>query len=213
MSQSVSPQVLVKTETIANLERIIEHVDSVPQKFDRRQPRSTRRNLYTAGWTGSIQNPSRIHPGSRGSTGPDLRWDPVRPSSVYSNDDDDNRQFGQARLKRAAVAFAQAVTEQHLAKSPFHSPLVAYVAMRSVAGTGSWMPFGSFSSHPSALIYCGQLWVFRFVCGKIDLQTSMPSGSKGRDPDIDDGLYQALDSYMEEFFSNEKSKPYGIILL
>jgi hypothetical protein len=101
-------------------------------------------------------------------------------------------QFGQARLKSAAVAFTQAVTEQHLAKSPFHSPLVAYVAMRSVAGTGSWMPFGSFSSHPSALIYCGQLWVFRFVCGKIDLQTSMPSGSKGRDPDIDDGLYQAL---------------------
>jgi hypothetical protein len=36
MSQSVSPQVLVKTETIANLESIIEHVDSVPQKLDRR---------------------------------------------------------------------------------------------------------------------------------------------------------------------------------
>jgi hypothetical protein len=200
MSQSVSPQVLVKTETIANLERIIEHVDSVPQKFDRRQQRSTRRNLYTADWTGSIQNPSRV------------QWIRSGPSSIYS-DDDNNRQFGQARLKRAAVAFAQAVTEQHLAKSPFRSPLVAYVAMRSVAGTGSWMPFGSFSSHLSALIYCGQLWVFRFVCEKINLQTSMPSGSKGRDPDIDDGLDQALDSYMEEFFSNEKSKPYGTILL
>jgi hypothetical protein len=41
----------------------------------------------------------------------------------------------------------------------------------------------------------------------------MPSGSKKRDPDIDDGLDQALDSYMEEFFSNGKSKPYGTILL
>jgi hypothetical protein len=78
MNESVSPQVLVKTEIIANPERIIEHVDSVPQKFDRRQQRSIRRNLYTADWTGSIQDPSRIQwiywTGSRfGSTGPDLR--------------------------------------------------------------------------------------------------------------------------------------------
>jgi hypothetical protein len=82
MSQSVSPQVLVKTETIANLERIIEHVDSVPQKFDRRQPRSTRRNLYTADWTGSIQNPSRvqwIH-----WTGSEVGSGPVHPVSTLT---------------------------------------------------------------------------------------------------------------------------------
>lgn len=144
----------------------------------------------------------------------DFVYQASRPDDDNDDDNDnDNRQSRQARLKRAAVAFAQAVIEQHLAKSPFHSPLVAYVAMRSVAGTSSWMPFGSFNSHLSALIYCGQLWVFRFACNKVDLQTSMPSGSKGRDPDIDDGLDQALDSYMEEFFSNEKSKPYGTILL
>jgi hypothetical protein len=53
-------------------------VNSVPQKFDRRQQRSICRNLYTADWTGSIQDPSRIQwiywTGSRfGFTGPDLR--------------------------------------------------------------------------------------------------------------------------------------------
>jgi hypothetical protein len=78
MSQSVSPQVLVKAEIIANLERIIKHVNGVPQKFDRRQQRSIRRNLHTADWTGSFQDPSRIQwiywSGFRfGSIGPDLR--------------------------------------------------------------------------------------------------------------------------------------------
>jgi hypothetical protein len=34
MSQSVSPQVLVKTETIANLARIVERVNSVPQEVE-----------------------------------------------------------------------------------------------------------------------------------------------------------------------------------
>jgi hypothetical protein len=57
MSQSVSPQILVKTGVIANLERIIEHVNSAPQKFDRRQQLYVSRNLYTANWTGSIQDP------------------------------------------------------------------------------------------------------------------------------------------------------------
>jgi superfamily II DNA helicase RecQ len=134
----------------------------------------------------------------------------VNQASTLDGDDKPRRD---AVLKKAAVAFAQAVIEQHLAKSPFHSPLVAYVAMHSVAGSGTWMEPGSFNSHLSALIYCGQLWIFRFACDKVDSQTSMLGGSRERDPDVDDGLDQALEFYMQEFFSNEQSKPYGSILL
>jgi hypothetical protein len=134
----------------------------------------------------------------------------VNRASALGEDDKLQRK---AVLEKAAVAFSQAVIEQHLAKSPFRSPLVAYVAMHSVAGSGSWMEPGSFNSHLSALIYCGQLWIFRFACDKVDLQTSMSGGSKGRDPDVDDGLDRALEFYMQEFFSNEQSKPYGSILL
>jgi hypothetical protein len=93
LSQSVSPQILVKTGVIANLERIIEHVNSVPQKFDRRQQLYVSRNLYTANWTGSIQDPSRMQwiywTGSRfGILDPlDRIWAEIRsgPSSVYSD--------------------------------------------------------------------------------------------------------------------------------
>jgi hypothetical protein len=56
-------------------------------------------------------------------------------------------------------------------------------------------------------------WIFRFACDKVNSQTSFLGGSKGRDPDVDDSLDQALEFYMQEFFSNEQSKPYGSILL
>lgn len=126
----------------------------------------------------------------------------------------DSRQRA-AALKEAVIAFAQAVVEQHLAKSPFHSPLIAYVAMRAVTRGGNWQEPGSFNSHLSALIYCGQLWVFRFACKRVDLQASVSGMGEGQDldPDIDDGLDHALDAYMNRFFTNEVSKPFGSLLL
>lgn len=90
-----------------------------------------------------------------------------------SDKDGDGRQRRLAMLRGPAVAFSQAIIQQHLAGSPFDSPLLAYVAMLSIDGRfGSWQEPGSFNSHLSALVYCGQLWIFRFACDRVDQEKS-----------------------------------------
>lgn len=128
-----------------------------------------------------------------------------------SDKDGDSRQRRLAMLRGPAVAFSRAIIQQHLAGSPFDSPLLAYVAMLSIDGRfGSWQEPGSFNSHLSALVYCGQLWIFRFACDQVDQQ--MPD-RREQEEDSDDGLDEELDRQMQRYFSNTVSKPLSYILL
>ncbi|KAK4552412.1 hypothetical protein LTR86_010426 [Recurvomyces mirabilis] len=78
-----------------------------------------------------------------------------------SNDGSADRIYGV--LRPLVTAIAMALIQQHLAGSPSDSPILAYVAMLAVDGKSfSSQEPSSFNSHLSALIYCGQLWIFRF---------------------------------------------------
>ena len=113
-------------------------------------------------------------------------------------------------LTTAVTELSQALIEQHLAKSPFRSPILAYAAMLSVDGkSGSWEEPGSFNSYLSALVYCGQLWIFRFACNAADVRHL----TDVVEDDFDDGLDEELDRYMQSYFTNTVSKPLAYVLL
>ena len=137
-------------------------------------------------------------------------------ASAAGNQDREQRL---AELKDPAIAFAKTIIQQHLGGSPFDSPLIAYAAMLSVNRFGSWEEPGSYNSHLSALVYCGQLWVFRFACERADhkrnIQASMVDRGNDNedDDDDDDGLDDELDSQMRNYFTNIVSKPLAYILL
>jgi superfamily II DNA helicase RecQ len=134
--------------------------------------------------------------------------------SSGTDSDEDDREQRLAALRGPAIALARAIIQQHLAGSPFDSPLIAYVAMLSVNRFGSWEEPGSYNSHLSALVYCGQLWIFRFACEQADRQRSSPCVEKGQDQESDnDGLDEELDSQMRQYFVNTVSKPLSYILL
>jgi hypothetical protein len=73
----------------------------------------------------------------------------------------------------------------------------------------TWEEPGSFNSHLSALIYCGQLWIFRFACRAVDTSELDASAREGSD----DGLDEELDTQMRKYFSNTVSKPFAYLLL
>lgn len=87
---------------------------------------------------------------------------------------------------------------------------MAYATMLSVNSKfNTWEEPGSFNSHLSALIYCGQLWIFRFACEAVD--SSELDGSAREESD--DGLDDELDTQMRQYFSNTVSKPLAYLLL
>ncbi|KAK6436400.1 hypothetical protein LTR95_007407 [Oleoguttula sp. CCFEE 5521] len=113
-------------------------------------------------------------------------------------------------LQPSVTVIAMALIQQHLARSSFDSPLLAYEAMLPVDDKFcSWKEPSSFNSHLSALMYCGQLWVFRFCCDIIDDKGRGESeGEEG-----DDGFDQELDRQMRQYCSNTFSKPLSYLLL
>ena len=54
----------------------------------------------------------------------------------------------------------------------------------------AWEEPSSYNSHLSALIYCSQLWVFRFSCDWVDSQQR----ARTRQEEGDDGLDEQLDT-------------------
>ena len=60
----------------------------------------------------------------------------------------------------------------------------------------AWQEPGSFNSHLSALIYCGQLWVFRFACDSVDSREIEDS----EQDESDHGLDEQLDLQMRRYF-------------
>ncbi|KAG9956697.1 hypothetical protein KCU61_g9631, partial [Aureobasidium melanogenum] len=136
------------------------------------------------------------------------------------SDDQEDREQRLALLKAPAVAFARAIIQQHLKGSPFESPLIAYAAMHSVNRFSHWEEPGSFNSNLSALVYCGQLWIFRFACERVDRRSASLAVERGQaaaDDDNmdegDDGLDGELDLQMRRYFTNTVSKPLAHILL
>ena len=94
-------------------------------------------------------------------------------------------------LKEPAIAVAKSLIQQHLARSPFQSPILSYATMLSIDNRShAWEEPGSFNSHLSALIYCGQLWVFRCACETVDMR----DGSNSEREESDDRLDKQLDS-------------------
>ena len=124
------------------------------------------------------------------------------------NNNDQNRKY--ERLKASAIAVSMSLIQQHLAGSPFESPILAYAAMLSVDSRFlAWTEPASFNSHLSALIYCGQLWVFRFACDAADQQDQ----NENEREESDDGLDEQLDLQMRRYFCNTVSKPLSYLLL
>lgn len=91
----------------------------------------------------------------------------------------DNEDERLEQLKGPAKAISMSLIQQHLAGPPFESPILSYAAMRSVNSKfNTWEEPGSFNNHLPALIYCGQLWIFRFACDSVDMHGL---GSSARD--------------------------------
>ncbi|KAJ9624572.1 hypothetical protein H2203_005307 [Taxawa tesnikishii (nom. ined.)] len=136
--------------------------------------------------------------------------DEAATCSDNSNNGDEDPYRKVAALKEPAIAISRFLIQQHLAGSPFESPLLAYAAMLSVNSRyGCWEEPGSFNHHLSALIYCGQLWTFRFACDAVDEQR--PGGVD--EEESDDGLDEELDAQMRRYFTNTVSKPLSYLLL
>ncbi|KAK6442716.1 hypothetical protein LTR95_001032 [Oleoguttula sp. CCFEE 5521] len=115
-----------------------------------------------------------------------------------------------ALLKAPAIAIAMALVQQHLAGSPYESPVLASTAMLAVdTKFNVWKEPGTLNSHLSAVINCGQLWVFRLACDSVD--SRVREGSE--DEEGDDGLDEQLDHQMRRYFSNTVSKPLSYLLL
>jgi hypothetical protein len=125
------------------------------------------------------------------------------------NSEDDAKQKLEA-LKESALALSKSLIQQHLSGSPFQSPTLAYAAMLSVNEKhGCWEEPGSFNNHLSALVYCGQLLIFRFACDAADTTDAADSEKE----ESDDGLDEELDNLMRRYFSNTVSKPLAYLLL
>ena len=125
-----------------------------------------------------------------------------------SHNDDPGRKM--ALLSAPVIALSKSLIQQHLAGSPFESPILAYTAMLSVNSKHNcWEEPGSFNNHLSALIYCGQLWIFRFACDEVDAQR--PGSGDG--DESDDGLDEELDRLLQRYLSNTVSKPLAYSLL
>lgn len=113
-------------------------------------------------------------------------------------------------LEQSVLAVSKSLIQQHLGGSPFDSPILAYAAMLSVnAKHNCWEEPGSFNNHLSALVYCGQLLVFRFACDSADTREHGGSDQE----ESDDGLDEELDGLMKRYFSNTVSKPLAYLLL
>jgi hypothetical protein len=122
--------------------------------------------------------------------------------------DDANRKL--EALKESVLAVSKSLIQQHLGGSPFESPILAYAAMLSVNDKHNcWEEPGSLNNHLSALIYCGQLLIFRFACDTIDTRDGVDSENE----ECDDGLDEELDTLMRRYFSNTVSKPLAYLLL
>jgi superfamily II DNA helicase RecQ len=122
--------------------------------------------------------------------------------------DDANRKL--EALKESVLAVSKSLIQQHLGGSPFQSQILAYTAMLSVNDKyNCWEEPGSFNNHLSALIYCGQLLIFRFACDAVDTRGAVDSETEGSD----DGLDGELDALMRRYFSNTVSKPLAYLLL
>jgi hypothetical protein len=127
---------------------------------------------------------------------------------VPNNEEDANQKL--EALKESALAVSKSLIQQHLSGSPFQSPILAYAAMLSVNEKHScWEEPGSFNNHLSALIYCGQLLIFRFACDAADIRDATDSEKE----ESDDGLDEELDDLMRRYFSNTVSKPLAYLLL
>ena len=130
--------------------------------------------------------------------------------AAYSRSNDDGVDPKYELLREPASAIANALVQQHLAGSPYDSPLLAYSAMLAVdTKYRAWEEPGSFNSHLSALIYCGQLWASRFSWDIVDRRER----GEGEEEEGDDGLDEQLDHYMRRYFSNTVSKPLPYLLL
>ena len=127
-----------------------------------------------------------------------------------NNGDDANRKL--EALKESVLAVSKSLIQQHLGGSPFESPILAYAAMLSVNDKHNcWEELGSFDNHLSALVYCGQLLIFRFAC---DASENIARDAADSEKDeSDDGLDEELDALMRRYFSNTVSKPLAYLLL
>jgi hypothetical protein len=122
--------------------------------------------------------------------------------------DDANRKL--EALKESVLAVSKSLIQQHLGGSPFESPVLAYAATLSVNDKHNcWEEPGSFNNHLSALIYCGQLLIFRFACDTIGTR----DGVDRENEECNDGLDEELDALMRRYFSNTVSKPLAYLLL
>ncbi|KAK4551266.1 hypothetical protein LTR86_011263 [Recurvomyces mirabilis] len=134
----------------------------------------------------------------------------AQASAACSRSSDGNADRRWESLKPLATAVAVALVKQHLPGSPFDSPMLAYTAMLAIdCKTLAWEEPSSFNHHLSALIYCGQLWIFRFCCDNVDGRDQQA----GEEDESDDGLDEQLDQHMRRYFSNTVSKPLSHLLL
>ena len=134
----------------------------------------------------------------------------VAKSGAWHRNDGDDPDRKTSLLRAPVIALSKSLIQQHLAGSPFESPILAYTAMLSVNSKHNcWEEPGSFNNHLSALIYCGQLWIFRFACDEVDARRS--DGDDG--DESDDGLDEELDRLMRRYLSNTVSKPLAYLLL
>ena len=125
-----------------------------------------------------------------------------------AHDEDPDRKM--ALLRAPVIVLSKSLIQQHLAGSPFQSSILAYTTMLSANSKHNcWEELGPFNNHLSALIYCGQLWIFRFACDEVDAR--QPGSGDG--DESDDGLDEELDGLMRRCLSNTVSKPLAHLLL
>ncbi|KIX10721.1 uncharacterized protein Z518_01805 [Rhinocladiella mackenziei CBS 650.93] len=103
-------------------------------------------------------------------------------------------------LREHVAALNMALICHRLFGYRFESALLAFCAtLTPRAYTDDWHSASDFNHHLSALIYCGQLWIFRLVCQRVD-----------EDPQLDPD--EELSRLCQQWLRQERSTPFGLIL-
>ena len=110
------------------------------------------------------------------------------------NDGDDEA------VREHVFRLSLALIQHRLPSYRFESPLLSFCATISQrAGTETWQPAGDFNHHLSAIVYCAQLWVVRFVCDRIDQDQLLDADEE-------------LASLCQKWLRQERSTTFGTIL-
>ncbi|KAJ6787592.1 hypothetical protein PWT90_08516 [Aphanocladium album] len=124
------------------------------------------------------------------------------------------KDIGNKTLHQAIITALERLMCDNLGSNKFGSPITSFAAMlarkhnkkkgnergEEMSHSG-WQDLTSFSSHLSALIWGGQLVLFRDICTQYE-----------EDPENPSQIIDVLSEYMDLYFQQERETPFGFIL-